>query len=356
VIEALALSKLPVCAVDVPSGVDGGTGIVQGVAAPADLTVTFFRKKPGHLLMPGRMLCGDVVVADIGIADDVLRTLPPTIHENGPELWLDLYPFPALDGHKYQRGEVLVLGGETVTGAGRLAAHSALRAGAGLVTLAAPRAAWEIYAATLPCIVVRRFDGAAEFDALLVDRRRNAIVIGPGAGTGPLTRHCVASALATRRSVVLDADALTAFADQPDQLFDAVNGPVVLTPHEGEFVRLFNVTGDKLTRARKAAEMSNAVVLLKGADTVIASPDGRAVINANAPPELATGGSGDVLAGVIAGLLAQGLDAFDAACAAAWLHGAVGTELGIGLIASDLPDALPPILRRLKAMKDASLK
>jgi NAD(P)H-hydrate epimerase len=354
VIDDLIQRRLPVCAIDVPSGLDGATGAISGVAAPAELTVTFFRKKPGHLLLPGRALCGDLIVADIGIPDDVLTILQPTLHENGPELWLPRYPFPVLDGHKYQRGEVLVLGGETMTGAGRLSAQAALRAGAGLVTLAAPKAAWEIYAAALTCVIVRPFDGALEFDALLADHRRNAIVIGPGAGTGIATRHCVTSALATKRAVVLDADALTSFAEQPDLLFDAIRGPCVLTPHEGEFGRLFAAKGDKLARARSAAAASNAVVLLKGADTVIAAPDGRTVINANAPPELATAGSGDVLSGFIAGLLAQGMDAFDAACAGAWLHGEAGAAVGLGLIASDLADALSPILKRLKAMKSAA--
>ncbi len=353
VIAELIHLGVPVCAIDVPSGLDGATGAISGIAAPAELTVTFFRKKPGHLLLPGRALCGDLIVADIGIPDDVLAVLRPTLHENGPELWLACYPFPALDGHKYQRGEVLVLGGETMTGAGRLSAQGALRAGAGLVTLAAPKAAWEIYAAALTCVIVRRFDGAVEFDALLADHRRNAIVIGPGAGTGSATRHCVTSALATKRAVVLDADALTSFAEQPDLLFDAIRGPCVLTPHDGEFGRLFAAKGDKLARARTAAVTSNAVVLLKGADTVIAAPDGRTVINTNAPPELATAGSGDVLSGFIAGLLAQGMDAFGAACAGAWLHGEAGRAIGLGLIASDLPDALPAILKQLKIMQAA---
>jgi NAD(P)H-hydrate epimerase len=353
VIEAVIHRRLPVCAIDVPSGLDGATGSVLGIAAPAELTVTFFRKKPGHVLLPGRSLCGELIVADIGISDEVLAVLRPSLHENGPELWVPRYPFPALDGHKFQRGEVLLLGGETMTGAGRLSAHAALRAGAGLVTLAAPKPAWEVYAAALTCVIVRRIDGAVEFDALLADQRRNAIAIGPGAGAGATTRHCVASALATRRMVVLDADALTSFADEPELLFGAIHGPCVLTPHEGEFARLFATKGDKLARARRAAETSNAVVLLKGADTVIAAPDGRTVINTNAPPELATAGSGDVLTGIIAGLAAQGMDAFDAACAGAWLHGEAGTAVGLGLIASDLADALPPILKRLKIMQAA---
>ena len=355
-IEALINLKIDICAVDVPSGLDGATGQVQGAAAPAALTVTFFRKKPGHLLFPGRALCGDVVVADIGIPPEILESIEPTTFENDPDLWLDRYPWPEPNAYKYQRGHVLVLGGDTVTGASRLTACGAMRAGAGLVTLAAPPATWTIYAAALTSAMVRPFNGLSGFTDLLADARRNVVAIGPGANVGEATRQYVLAALSARRTTVLDADALTSFADAPQVLFDAISGPCVLTPHDGEFARLFAVDGDKLSRARKAAATSGAVVLLKGADTVIAAPDGRAVINSNAPPQLATGGSGDVLTGFIAGLLAQGLDAFHAAAAAAWLHGAAANFLGIGLIAEDLPEALPHVLQGLHEHMRAGAK
>ena len=346
-IEALINLEIDICAVDVPSGLDGATGQVQGAAAPADLTVTFFRKKPGHLLLPGRGLCGDLVVADIGIPDLVLDSIEPKTFENDPDLWLDRYPWPEPNAYKYQRGHVLVLGGETITGASRLTACGAMRAGAGLVTLAAPPATWTIYAAALTSAMVRPFNGLSGFTDLLADARRNVVAIGPGANPGEATRQYVLAALSARRTTVLDADALTSFGETPQVLFDAISGSCVLTPHDGEFARLFEVDGDKLSRARRAAAKSGAVVLLKGADTVIAAPDGRAIVNSNAPPQLATGGSGDVLTGFIAGLLAQGLDAFHAAAAAAWLHGEAANFLGIGLIAEDLPDALPHVLQAL---------
>ena len=349
-IAALKAREIPVCAIDVPSGLDGATGAVLGDAAPADLTVTFFRKKPGHLLFPGRFLCGAVELADIGIPVAALAPIAPRTFENGTALWRDGYPWPRVDGHKYGRGHALVLGGETITGASRLTARAALRVGAGLVTLAAPTPSWAIYAAALTAVMVQRFEGAAGFAAILADTRKNAIAIGPGAGVGAETRDHVLAALATKRAVVLDADAISSFADAPDALFGAVSGPCVLTPHEGEFARLFRCTGDKVRRAREAAALSRAIVLLKGPDTVIAAPDGRAVINANAPPHLATGGSGDVLTGFIAGLLAQGMDAFDAAAAGAWLHGEAASRVGPGLIAEDLPDALPPVLRTLEGL------
>ncbi|OZI18544.1 bifunctional ADP-dependent NAD(P)H-hydrate dehydratase/NAD(P)H-hydrate epimerase [Bordetella genomosp. 9] len=347
-LQAAQERGLPVCAVDTPSGVDGGTGAVRGTAVPAACTVTFFRKKPGHLLLPGRALCGELIVADIGIPPSVLETIGPQAHENAPEDWLRRFPWPRMDGHKYARGHAVVMGGEVMTGAARLSALAAARIGAGLVTVAAPAAAWTVYASALTSIMVQPVADDAAFQELLTDSRKNAIAIGPGAGISDATRAHVQAALATRRAVVLDADALTAFTDKSATLFHAIRGPCVLTPHEGEFGRLFDRAGDKLASARRAAQRSGAVVLLKGADTVIAAPDGRAAINANAPPDLATGGSGDVLTGMITGLLAQGMEAFDAACAAAWIHGAAATAHGPGLIAEDLPALIPGVLCGLK--------
>ena len=348
-VQALKSRRIPVCAIDVPSGLDGGSGMSLGAAAPAELTVTFFRKKPGHLLYPGRGLCGDVLVADIGIPADVLDKIAPTSWENGPGLWQAGYPWPQPEGYKYKRGEVLILGGEAITGASRMTAEAASRAGAGMVTLAAPARVWSIYATSLVNAIVRSFDGLKDFEALLADKRRNVVAIGPGAGVGEATRQFVLAALATRRAVVLDADALTSFAEAPQDLFEAIVGPCVLTPHAGEFMRLFHFDGDKLHQTRSAARQSGAVVVLKGPDTVIAAPDGRAIINSNAPAQLATGGSGDVLTGFVAALLAQGMPPFEAAAAAVWLHGAAATEFGLGLVAEDLPNALPRVLQNLKA-------
>jgi hydroxyethylthiazole kinase-like uncharacterized protein yjeF len=352
-VGALKTRRIPICAIDVPSGVDGSTGAVLGAAAPAELTVTFFRKKSGHLLYPGRGLCGDVVLADIGIPASVLEAIAPKTWENGPDLWLDDYPWPQAESYKYTRGEVLILGGEAITGASRMTALAASRAGAGMVTLAAPAKVWTIYAASLMNAIVRSFDGPADFAAMLADARRNVIAIGPGAGVDAATRDYVLAALATRRAVVLDADALTVFAEAPEELFSAIEGPCVMTPHAGEFRRLFHVDGDKLHRTRDAARQSGAVVVLKGPDTVIAAPDGRAIINSNAPPQLATGGSGDVLTGFVAALLAQGMAPFEGAAAAVWLHGAAAAAFGVGLVAQDLPDALPGVLRKLQASLDA---
>jgi len=349
-VEALKIRRIPVCAVDVPSGLDGASGVILGAAAPAELTVTFFRKKPGHLLYPGRGLCGDVVLADIGTPISALDEIAPNTWENGPDLWLGGYPWPQPESYKYKRGEVLILGGEAITGASRMTAMAASRAGAGMVTLAAPSRVWSIYATSLIDAIVDSFDGLEEFEVLLADRRRNVIAIGPGAGVGASTRQFVLAALATRRAAVLDADALTSFAEAPEDLFRAIAGPCVLTPHAGEFKRLFHFEGDKLQRTRSAARQSNAVVVFKGPDTVIAAPDGRAIINSNAPAQLATGGSGDVLTGFVAALLAQGMPPFEAAAAAVWLHGAAATDYGLGLVAEDLPNALPRVLRKLKQM------
>lgn len=348
ILAETARRGIPVCAVDVPSGVDGASGAIRGYAAPSDLTVTFFRKKPGHLLLPGRELCGEQVLADIGIPDTVLPALAPTTFENAPPLWASRFPWPQADTHKYRRGHVLVAGGGAMTGAARLAALAAARAGAGLVTIAVPPAAWGVYATAMTSIMVEAVPDGNLLPAL-ADVRRNAILLGPGAGVMDLTRRNVLAAAETGRALVLDADALTVFADAPGTLFGALRGPCVLTPHEGEFSRLFKAQGDKLERARAAARESGAVVVLKGADTVVAEPAGRAAINANASPWLATGGTGDVLAGITAGLLAQGMPAFEAACAAVWMQGEAGRLAGPGMISEDLPGLLRNVLRGLAA-------
>ncbi|MEW6639903.1 MAG: NAD(P)H-hydrate dehydratase [Pseudomonadota bacterium] len=359
-IAAMNESGAPILAVDLPSGIDGATGAVMGAAVQAAATVTFFRRKPGHLLLPGRLHCGAVHLADIGIPSSVLDEIRPAASENDPGLWRDLFPVPRTDGHKYGRGHtVVVSGGLTSTGAARLSARGALRAGAGLVTVASPREALAVHAAALTAIMVRVSDTPADLARLLADARLNACVVGPGAGVGAPTRAMALAAIGPGRGAVLDADALTSFAEAPDELFEAVktlrDPQVVLTPHDGEFSRLFKSLSEdqkvnsKLERARLAAARSGAVVLLKGPDTVVAAPDGQAAIAANAPPWLATAGSGDVLAGFIAGLLAQRVPAFAAACIAVWLHGEAGREAGPGLIAEDLPEALPAVLRRLYA-------
>lgn len=346
-LTAAAARGLPVIAVDVPSGVHGDSGADLG-AVPAALTVTFERKKPGHLLLPGRVLCGEILVSPIGLAPAALDQVDPRCWENGPALWQAALPRPSLAGHKYGRGHALVLGGYPMTGAARLAARGAARLGAGLVSVAVPERAVPIYAAALTSIMVRPLDAPESLAGLLADARFNALLIGPGAGVSAETKAQALGMLATGRPVVLDADALTAFAEDRAALFAAGLGSAVLTPHEGEFRRLFDDgAGDKLARARHAAAVSGAVVLLKGPDTVIAAPDGRAAINANAPPTLATAGSGDVLAGMILGLLAQGMSGFDAACAACWIHGAAAADFGPGLIAEDLPERIPAVLRRL---------
>jgi NAD(P)H-hydrate epimerase len=236
-----------------------------------------------------------------------------------------------------------------MTGAARMAARAAARAGAGLTTIAVPDVALPIYAAALTSIMVLPVARAADFLTLLEDSRYSALLIGPGAGVNEATRARALGMLATRRPVLLDADAISAFAGNLETLAAAIRGACVLTPHEGEFARLFAVTGDKLTRARKAARASGAVVVLKGSDTVVASPDGRAIVNTNAPASLATAGSGDVLGGIILGLLAQGMDPFQAAAAGVWLHGAAAAAFGPGLIAEDLPDLLPGVFRTLEA-------
>jgi ADP-dependent NAD(P)H-hydrate dehydratase / NAD(P)H-hydrate epimerase len=358
VIEAINANGAPVLAVDLPSGINGTTAALMGVAVRATETVTFFRRKPAHLLLPGRIYCGRVRVADIGIDAAVLAEIQPRTFENIPQAWRKSFPVPQIDRHKYARGHAIVVSGDiAATGAARMSARGALRAGAGLVTLASPRDALAVNAAALTAVMVRPIDTVVEFAELLTDKRLNTCVIGPGAGVGDRTRDFVLTALSARRNLVLDADALTSFAEAPDRLFEAIKASrdpqVALTPHEGEFPRLFSDISNKhplrskLERVRAAAERAGAVVLLKGPDTVVASPDGRATIAANAPPWLATAGAGDVLAGIIAGLLAQGVPAFEAASMGVWMHGEAAREAGPGLIAEDLSEVLPAVFRHL---------
>ncbi|MDO9411483.1 MAG: NAD(P)H-hydrate dehydratase [Pseudolabrys sp.] len=357
-IEAINQSSATIVAVDLPSGINGGNGAVMGAAVKAQHTVTFFRRKPGHVLLPGRLHCGTLTLADIGIPASMLDAIKPQTFANGPALWGARFPVPKVAGHKYARGHaVVVSGGLSTTGAARLSARGALRAGAGLVTIASPTDALAVNAANSLAVMVRPVEGAEALADFLTDKRLNAVVLGPGGGVGAVMRELVLAALASEAAVVLDADALTSFADQPVALFKAIQqrhgGGVVLTPHGGEFNRLFKSLSDdpqvnsKLEQARQAARASGAVVLLKGADTVVAAPDGRASIADNAPPYLATAGAGDVLAGMIAGLLAQGMEPFEAASAAVWLHGEAAAAFGPGLIAEDLPEALPGVYRRL---------
>jgi ADP-dependent NAD(P)H-hydrate dehydratase / NAD(P)H-hydrate epimerase len=359
-IEGMNSQAAPVFAVDLPSGINGTSGAVMGAAVKAAETITFFRKKPGHLLLPGRLYCGRTSVADIGIPDSVLEQIAPKTFENVPALWRTQFPVPRHDRHKYDRGHSVVLSGPSwSTGAARLAARGALRAGSGLVTIASPREALAVNAAANLAVMVRPVDGPAELVAFLADRRLNALALGPGLGVGEPTCELVLTALSAQRAVVLDADALTSFAGAPQRLVQALSprreAATILTPHEGEFLRYFGAldertkVGSKLERARLAAQLSGAIVLLKGADTVVAAPDGRASIAANAPAFLATAGAGDVLTGFAAGLLAQGMPAFEAASAAVWLHGEAASVFGPGLIAEDLPETLPRVYRGLLA-------
>jgi len=376
-IAAINASGIPVLAIDVPSGLDGSTGAPTGPVVEATQSVTFFRRKPGHILLPGRSLCGPVTLADIGIPSSVLGKIGGRTLVNSPALWRAALPVPKLEAHKYTRGHAVVVSGPAEsTGAARLGARGALRIGAGLVTIASPRAAFPVNAAHLTAIMLKPFDVPEGLAGVLGDKRRNALLIGPGCGVGPATARMVEIALQSGAGVVLDADALTSFAARdadtgagtakpssfgflpgaaaaapagPERLFNAIKAdaarPVVLTPHDGEFQRLFGaLPGSRLERARCAAAESGAVIILKGADTCIASPDGRAAINENAPSWLATAGSGDVLAGFVTGLLAQGTPAFEAATAAVWLHGACAVTAGPGLIAEDLPEVLPKYL------------
>jgi hydroxyethylthiazole kinase-like uncharacterized protein yjeF len=356
-LQMINQTSVPVVAVDIPSGLNADTGQIFGQSLAAEMTVCFYRKKMAHVLMPGRMLCGETLIADIGVPEQALQNFTLQVSENHPSLWSNYFPRPQLNVNKYDRGHVLVLGGSELTGASRLAAMAAQRMGAGLVTVAAPQQAFMIYSAALTSIMVRMLgEGPAfgeSFAKLLDDKRYNVAVIGPGAGMDEQTKLAVLMALSAGKQCVLDADALNVFGGDVERLRDALapmHHQCVLTPHEGEFQRLFgsrvvDPTKDKVTRVRQAAAFLQCPILLKGADSVIASPEGLAIVNTNGPATLATAGTGDVLAGFIAGLMAQGVDAFIATCMATWMHGAIANEHGPALIAEDLIAGLPNILK-----------
>ena len=341
----LAAHPESVVAVDVPSGLPGDSGDPHGPVVVAGLTVTFHAKKPAHVLQPGHELCGEVVVADIGLAETHSDLI-----ENGPEAWLARFPWPKPNSHKHARGRLVVVSGEAWnTGAARLSARAGLRMGAGLVTLLSPSEALSVNATHLEAVMLKGFDTEAELEQAAADV--DAAIIGPAAGVTENTLVNVLALARTGAALVIDADAITVFRDDPEELFSVLDVDDVLTPHPGEFDRLFpgllKESPDRIAAARRAAQQADAIVLLKGGDTVIAAPDGRACVNTNGSPWLATAGSGDVLAGFIGSLIAQGMESFEAACAAAWIHAEAAELHGPGLIAEDLPGLAPTILRRL---------
>ena len=348
VVDGWTAHGATVVAVDTPSGVEGKTGAILGTASKARLTVTFACAKPGHVLLPGRLRCGELVVADISIPAEVITEHDEGVRLNTPALWSHLLPRRTALDHKYHFGHALIVGGPAaMTGAARMSATAALRVGAGLVSVACEPAAVATYAAALTAVMTKSVADEAAFATLLEDQRLNAVLIGPGAGVGGPTRRRVEHILARRCAAVLDADALASFAEERPVLIKALHDACVLTPHDGEYAKIFDHAGDRLSRARAAAAECGAVVLLKGGDTVVAEPGGRAAILGDAPGTLATAGTGDMLAGIITGLLAQGLPAFEAACAGAWLHAAAARRIDGLLIAEDLPARLPEVLRTL---------
>jgi hydroxyethylthiazole kinase-like uncharacterized protein yjeF len=336
-----------VVAVDVPSGLSGNTHNVNGPCVEAELTVTFFLHKPAHFLYPGRQLCGSVLLAQIGLDNEQLDQHEPNCYLNEPAVFYSMMPRINTIGHKFHRGHVLVRSGPVEsTGAARLSAETALRCGAGLVTVATSHDALLVNAAHLTAVMLKCCDTEHAWKEQLADPRITTVVVGPGNGISEGTRNSVISSLESEKQCVLDADALSCWSDNNwrhefMKVMASTTASVVLTPHAGEFEHLFGNLSDeqfpsKLHKALEAASQSRAVIVYKGADTVVASPDGRSSINANAPPWLATAGTGDVLAGLIAALLAQGMPPFEASCAAVWLHGAAAESLGYPLCSEDL--------------------
>lgn len=343
-IERVELAKIPVLAVDLPSGLSGYSGRPTGPCFLAQRTVTFAALKTGHVLLPGRDLCGELEVADIGIPARLIASDDP-VFINDPSIYGTTSAEIAASSHKYTRGHLVVFSGPLISsGAARMSAMAGLRAGAGLVTVASPPGAVMAQSAHLTAVMQRSIVDADALSEWLEDDRLAAFVLGPGFGNSELAKHYARMVLEAGRALVLDADGLTAFGETITDL-SAYDAPKVLTPHEGEFRRLFPDLLDddnlsKIDRARRAASHVNAIVVYKGADTVIAAPDGRAAVNCDAPAKLATAGSGDVLAGIIGAFLANGRYAFEAACAAVALHSEAARRAPDRMTAEDLISAI----------------
>ena len=347
-LDAAQSSGAPIVAVDLPSGLPGDSSEPLDYAPEAVLTVTFHRKKPAHVLEPARRICGEILVADIGLK----APRGATLFENAPGLWLDLFPWPPPGTHKHKRGRLGIVSGKVFdTGAARLAARGGLRL-AGAVRMYCPTAAAPIIATHLEAVMLKPFESAGELEQEA--REMDAMVIGPAAGLDDLTVAYLEGLSRTTAALVVDADALTIFKGREADLFALVDERDVLTPHAGEFDRIFPgllaASPDRIAAAREASRRSGAVVLLKGDDTVVAAPDGCAAVTTNATPWLATAGSGDVLAGLIGALLAGHVPAFEAACMGAWIHAQAGSSFGPGLTSEDLPGLVPGVLRELQAL------
>lgn len=330
-----------IIAIDIPSGTDGATGATRGYSPAAELTVTFFRAKPGHFLPPGRENCGRLEVRDIGISSDTLKHVSVRTWHNVPGLWR--LPVAGPESHKYKRGVVSISAGAAMPGATRLAAAAARRTGAGLVRIAAGKAA-DLFRLGEPGLII----DDQPLAELLKDERRKTWVCGPGLLPEEVADVFPALVAAGRR-ILADAGAFAWAAGEPEKL----RGATVLTPHAGEFSRVFGSPGsDTPSAARQAAARTGAVVVLKGATTLIAAPDGRLALNTHATSALGTAGSGDTLSGVIAALLAAGMEPWDAACAGVWLHGDAGLRAGDWLIAEDLDRYLPAARDAATALQD----
>jgi len=350
IIEKINLKKPYCISIDIPSGINGDTGEIQGIAIQSKDTITFTRRKPGHLLTPGKEYCGNLITVDIGIN---LKNLgfKPKIFENHPDNWKNNFPWPNQKSHKYTRGYSLIICGEKMTGASRLAARGAARIGCGLICLGVPRKAFNIYATENPIALIEKVEDEKDLNALFKDKRINTILIGPGLGISHKKLKLILKTVKEKgRTIVLDADALK---NNFKKIVSKNKTRIVITPHQGEFSQVLKSlkiknTKNKFLSANGFVKKTKINLILKGNITIISSQDGRISINTNTSPFLATGGSGDVLAGMITGLIAQKMDIFNACCAAVWIHGEIGKLKGPGLIAEDLPEMIPKVLKKIK--------
>ena len=347
-IEKINNKKLPVIALDIPSGVNSDNGTISNATFNCFLTLTYSAYKLGHYLLPSAEKCGKIVLLDIGIPKPLIKNTKPVINLNSPSIWKDKIVWPKVNDHKYSRGCIVIIGGpKEMTGAARLAAKAAQRAGSGIVILACDKNSSDIYYRTLTSQIVKSYRNIPELKNIIKDKRINSVVIGPGLGIN--NKNVVKNVLKHSNNIIIDADAITCFQNDIKSFKDLIrNKTVILTPHEGEFKKLFpNIKGNLVDKAIYAAKKLNSIIVLKSANTIIASQNNHVILNKYGSRWLATAGSGDVLAGIIGALLSNGMDAFHAAAFGVWIHSSAGIYFGPGLIAEDISDLIPKIYKKI---------
>jgi len=350
IFQQIKKSNNPVVSVDIPSGISSSDGKILGSAIKATFTVTFHRKKAGHVLGDGKEFSGKLSVVDIGFSNKKMKN---RYIENSPHLWVKYFPWKKISGHKYSRGRVVVHGGQKeFTGATILSAQAALRTGTGSVKIICSKNTLQIYSLKFPSVLKTEINNIYQLEKFLKKEKITSILIGPGAGSNKKVKEIVKLILRKVKYAVIDADALTCFKNDLKSLYNLLDKNKIITPHLGEFHRIFPTIKKKLNNVDKvliATKLTKSNIVLKGSSTIIISYDKKIIINDHSSSELAVIGSGDVLSGLIVSLVGdKKMSPFLAGCAATWIHGDIAKKYGKGLIAEDIVKGIPAALKRLK--------